>query len=163
MRAERRAGVFNWSGIGARLIRYDARSHGSSSFDPDPDHHRWQTLARDMLEVATAADADTAVFGGASMGAATALWAACTAPERVEALVLAIPPTAWDTREQQRRVYRVLGTAAATRLLLPLQLGLRLPRPIPNRARRPHWATPWCTRSAGSPRRSSLRHSAAPP
>ena len=131
MRAERRAGVFDWSGGGGRLIRYDARSHGSSSFDPDPDHHRWETLARDMLEVATAADVDTAIFGGASMGAATALWAACTAPERVEALVLAIPPTAWDSREQQRRVYRVLGTAAATRLLLPLQLGLRLPRPHP--------------------------------
>ena len=82
----------------------------------------------------SAAEAPTAIFGGGSMGAATALWAAHLAPERVQGLVLAIPPTAWRARERQRRVYRVLGAAAATRLLLPLQLGLRLPRPRPRPA-----------------------------
>lgn len=134
MRSENRAGVFDWSGIGARLVRYDARSHGRSSFDPQPEHHRWEALAQDMLDVATAAEAPTAIFGGGSMGAATAIWAARLAPERVHGLLLAIPPTAWRARERQRRVYRVLGAAAATRLLLPLQLGLRLPRPRPEPA-----------------------------
>jgi pimeloyl-ACP methyl ester carboxylesterase len=136
MRAEERAGVFDWSATGARLIRYDARSHGRSSVDPRAEHHRWEVLADDMLEVATAADAPSAIFGGGSMGAATAVWAALLAPKRVRGLVLAIPPTAWGARERQRRVYRVLGAAAATRLLLPLMLGLRLPRPRPERGTR---------------------------
>mgnify|MGYP001812209208 FL=1 len=136
MSAEDRAGVFDWSGIGARTIRYDARSHGRSSVDPRAEHHRWEVLADDMLEVATAADAPSAIFGGGSMGAATAIWASCRSPERVQGLVLAIPPTAWDARERQRRVYRLLGTAAATRLLLPITMGLRLPRPRPTPATR---------------------------
>ena len=134
MRSENQAGVFDWSGVDARLIRYDARSHGRSSCDPRPEHHRWEILAQDMLDVATATEAPTAIFGGGSMGAATAIWAAHLAPERVQGLVLAIPPTAWSARERQRRVYRVLGAAAATRLLLTLQLGLRLPRPRPQPA-----------------------------
>ena len=41
------------------------------------------------------------------MGAATALWTTVLAPERVRALVLVIPPTAWETRPAQARQYRL--------------------------------------------------------
>lgn len=71
MRAEDRAGVFDWSNVSARLIRYDARSHGRSSRDPEAGNHRWEQLAEDMLAVADAAGYPRAIFGGASMGAAT--------------------------------------------------------------------------------------------
>ena len=39
------------------------------------------------------------------MGTATSLHAAVVAPERVLALVLVIPPTAWETRPAQRELY----------------------------------------------------------
>ncbi len=38
------------------------------------------------------------VAGGSSMGCATSIYAALLAPERMKALVLVIPPTAWETR-----------------------------------------------------------------
>ena len=76
MAADDRAGTFDWRDIGCRLIRYDARSHGRSTFDRHAQHHRWPALAEDMAAVADQASAPAAVFGGASMGAATALWAA---------------------------------------------------------------------------------------
>jgi len=40
------------------------------------------------------------------MGCATSLHAAVAAPERVRALVLMGPPTAWSTRPRQARIYR---------------------------------------------------------
>ena len=43
------------------------------------------------------------------MGAATALWTAVLAPDRVDRLVLALPPTAWDTRSRSAGLYRVGG------------------------------------------------------
>ena len=41
------------------------------------------------------------VLGGVSMGAATALAAAVQQPGRVAGLILALPPTAWDSRPRQ--------------------------------------------------------------
>jgi 3-oxoadipate enol-lactonase len=52
------------------------------------------------------------VAGGASMGAATALYAAVRAPRRVQALVLVTPPSAWEARPAQAEVYE-----AAARLV----------------------------------------------
>jgi len=89
-----------------------------------------------MLDVAERHDATGAIFGGASMGAATAIWAACIAPRQVGGLVLVIPPTAWSTRRSQASMYRGLGTAMALRLMTPVTLGLRLPRPRPQRGTR---------------------------
>ena len=100
-------GLFDWSGLAAvaRLVRYDARGHGESTGTPDSAGYRWDALAGDMLAVADAVGADRFVAGGASMGCATALHATVTAPDRVEGLVLVIPPTAWATRRAQASLY----------------------------------------------------------
>ena len=34
---------------GARVLRYDARGHGESTGDLDPDSYRWDRLAGDLL------------------------------------------------------------------------------------------------------------------
>jgi pimeloyl-ACP methyl ester carboxylesterase len=56
------------------------------------------------------------------MGAATALWTTVLAPERVRALVLVIPPTAWSSRPTQARQYkagaRVLSAPLGDRAFL---------------------------------------------
>jgi pimeloyl-ACP methyl ester carboxylesterase len=104
--AERETGVFHWEEVpGLDVIRYDARGHGRSPAGAGPEDHEWSRLAEDFLAVADDAGAESFVAGGASMGCATALFAAVAAPERVHALVLAIPPTAWETRAGQAETY----------------------------------------------------------
>ncbi len=104
--AEDALGIADWTPVAAakRVVRYDARGHGRSSSGV-PDSLRWSELALDMIGVADAAGIDRFVAGGASMGCATALHAAVLAPERVEALVLQIPPTGWETRAAQSELY----------------------------------------------------------
>jgi len=104
--AERDSGVFQWEEVpGVDVIRYDARSHGRSGAGAAPEEHEWAALADDYLAVADDQEAQSFVAGGASMGCATVLFAALKAPERVHALVLAIPPTAWETRAAQADTY----------------------------------------------------------
>jgi len=105
---EDESGLFDWSSLAGalRLVRYDARGHGHSEATTDPDDYRWDALAGDMLAVADALGVASFVAGGASMGAATALHAAVAEPARVEALVVVIPPTAWETRAAQGDLYR---------------------------------------------------------
>lgn len=122
--------IFDWSPIcaHARLVRYDARSHGDSDLDLDPAHLRWPELARDMLGLAAALGAPRALLGGVSMGCATSLHAAVLAPDRVIGLVLVAPPTAWETRPRQKRLYRVASTCVRWVGLAPLRLLASLPR-----------------------------------
>lgn len=103
MAQEDRRGLFGWQvPDGWDLVRYDAAGHGTSAVhDHEPARYRWERLAGDMLSRSPG----RAVLGGASMGAATALHAAVLEPERVEALLLVIPPTAWETRAAQRELY----------------------------------------------------------
>ena len=89
-----------------RVIRYDARGHGRSEATLDPDDYRWPELARDLLALADEFGLERAALGGVSMGCATALHAAVSSPARVLALVLVGPPTAWETRPRQARIYR---------------------------------------------------------
>ena len=106
MAAERDAGLFDWSTIGGLdVIRYDARGHGRSPAGDGESAYEWSQLAVDLLAVADTEGVSTFVCGGASMGCATSLFVALAAPERVDALVLAIPPTAWETRAAQRDTY----------------------------------------------------------
>lgn len=98
-------GLFGWSDVPARVLRYDARGHGDSQSTSDLDGYGWAELAQDQLELATCLGLDAYVAAGASMGAATALHAAVAAPERVVGLVLVIPPTAWEARVGQADVY----------------------------------------------------------
>lgn len=103
------SGLFAWEDLHdcAHVVRYDARGHGESSDAEEAAHMRWDNLAADMLALTAAIGADTTILGGASMGCATALHAAVMEPDRVDGLVLVIPPTAWRTRPRQQRLYRM--------------------------------------------------------
>ena len=93
-----------------RVIRYDARGHGDSGATLDPDDYTYPSLAADQLGLADALGLDRFVTGGMSMGTGTALHVAVSAPERVLALVLGIPPTGWEGRRAQGAEYQDRGT-----------------------------------------------------
>jgi len=106
-------GLFDWSPAEsvARVVRYDARGHGGCECSHFEDRaYRWSALVDDMLRAPGLEG--PFVAGGASMGAATALYAAVRAPRRVQGLVLVTPPTAWESRPAQAQVYE-----AAARLV----------------------------------------------
>lgn len=113
-RAEDDSGLFVFGDsalrAGWRYVRYDARGHGRSPKPHSGVAYQWDCLAADMLAVADAAGAERFCAAGASMGAATALYSALSVPQRVEALVLAIPPTAWETRSGQSDLYRSMAS-----------------------------------------------------
>jgi 3-oxoadipate enol-lactonase len=112
--AEDDAGLFAFADLpGVRTVRYDARGHGASPGPPDEAAYRWPVLATDLLALLDALGLDRAAVGGASMGCASALLATLTAPERVDRLVLVIPPTAWETRAAQAEWYRADADLAA--------------------------------------------------
>jgi len=70
-----------------RIIRYDARGHGSSTV-PDGDYSIEQ-LGRDALAILDAEDVKRAHICGISLGGITAMWLGVNAPDRVSSLVLA--------------------------------------------------------------------------
>jgi pimeloyl-ACP methyl ester carboxylesterase len=98
---------FDWAAIESHteLVRYDARGHGTSTLTSNLDHYSWANLAQDQLAFADALGIDRFISGGASMGAATALHVAVSAPSQVLGLVLTIPPTGWETRQAQKAAY----------------------------------------------------------
>lgn len=124
MAQEDEVAIFEWSDgdAGIRWVRYDARGHGDSQATYDPEAYRWLELARDLLALADALDAPRVALGVVSMGCATSLHAAVAAPERVSALVLVAPPTAWKTRPRQALVYRLLASLVAWLGIGPLRM-----------------------------------------
>jgi 3-oxoadipate enol-lactonase len=89
-----------------RVLVYDARGHGQSGGPEDESGYTWETLGCDMSALIEFAREDSAIIGGASMGAATALWVAIERPVRVRALALMIPPPLgprelWGDAERQ--------------------------------------------------------------
>ncbi|MCP2192338.1 Pimeloyl-ACP methyl ester carboxylesterase [Williamsia deligens] len=111
-------GVFDWgpAGLGHRvLVRYDARGHGRSTGGTDPAEYTWPRLADDLLAVIDTVSPGSPVdLIGMSMGTASALYAALRAPHRIRRLVLAIPPTAWETRAPHVAGYRDAADAIDT-------------------------------------------------
>jgi 3-oxoadipate enol-lactonase len=103
-------GLLDWSRIPVTVVRYDARGHGESESTPELGGYGWSELARDQLALADALGIDDYVAAGASMGCGTALHAAVLGGGRVTALVLAIPPTAWETRAAQAEQWEVAAT-----------------------------------------------------
>ena len=98
---------------GTRLLRYDARGHGRSTGQPEPEHYRWGNLADDLLRLLDRYFPGEQVHGvGPSMGTATLLHAAVREPDRFSGLTLLVPPTAWETRVAKGEEYR-----AAARLI----------------------------------------------
>ena len=117
MSQEEATDIMPWRGLEAhaRVVRFDARGHGGSEATLDEGAYHWSELARDLWGLADACEIDRAVIGGVSMGAGTALHAAMLAPERTRGMVLMAPPTAWETRPRQRRLYR--GMAKVTEVV----------------------------------------------
>lgn len=140
---EDQARLFPWPDIpGVRWVRYDARGHGRSPAPTTDDDCRWDCLAGDLLAVADEVGAARFIAGGASMGCATTLHAAVTAPERIEAMLLVIPPTAWETRAAQAHHYsqgaRLLDAGDVEGLLATLEESLMPPmfQPFAEQARK---------------------------
>ncbi|MEY2422684.1 MAG: hypothetical protein QOI95_2751 [Acidimicrobiaceae bacterium] len=101
MELEDEAGVIDWSNIrrdGWRLIRYDARGHGESGGGDAPHEYAVESLAQDLLALLDELSIEHAVLGGASLGALTVVQAAVLAADRVDALVIALPPAAGSAR-----------------------------------------------------------------
>jgi len=136
MRVEDRAALWEWAGVErhAQVVRYDARGHGNSDGSYNREDYCWDRMAADMLAVADSFIADNredrCLLGGISMGAATALEAAIQQPERVCGLVLALPPTAWETRPRQSAVYRRLAWVSGLFGAAPYRLLDLLPIPV---------------------------------
>ena len=106
----------------AQVIRFDARGHGRSEAFGEPEDFRWDSLAGSLWQVADSYTEDKVVIGGASMGCATSLYAACQRPEQVRGMVLVIPPTAWELREKMKRNYPIIANIVNITRALPLRL-----------------------------------------
>jgi len=70
-----------------RVIRYDARGHGSSTVPAG--NYTIEQLGKDALAILDAEDVKQAHVCGISLGGITAMWLGVHAPERVSSLVLA--------------------------------------------------------------------------
>jgi pimeloyl-ACP methyl ester carboxylesterase len=109
-------GLTDWSSLaesGFRVISFDARGHGDSSGEDDPESYLWTSLAEDLLAIIEHFSPDGPVSAvGVSMGTATILHALTRAPDRFAAIVLGAPPTAWETRAAQSDMYEQLAQAA---------------------------------------------------
>lgn len=103
-----------------RAIRYDARGHGRSGDLSEPAEGEWDRLALDQVALLDALEVGNVVVGGASMGTATALHAASLLGSRLRGLVLAIPPTAWETRSAQAELYDSMADIVESRGVEPL-------------------------------------------
>lgn len=133
--------LIDWPAVTARarVLRYDARGHGESGLTAEPRAYGWDALALDQLELAGEAGVEAYVAGGASLGAATALHAAVAAPDRVVGLVLAIPPTGWETRAEQTDIYERMARVVERAGVEPLiAAASALPTPDPF-VGRPEW------------------------
>lgn len=84
-----------------------ARGHGSSrgweeTAESDSAQFTWQRLADDMVGVADFHSVPYFIAGGSSMGSATSLFAAMHYPDRIQAVIMIRPPTAWKRRKARK-------------------------------------------------------------
>mmetsp|Transcript_24095 Transcript_24095/g.45488 ORF Transcript_24095/g.45488 Transcript_24095/m.45488 type:complete len:315 (+) Transcript_24095:24-968(+) len=95
------------------VVRYDARGHGKS--DP-AEACTWQAMGSDLRAMhETMLPQRPVVLGGTSMGAAASLYAALEAPAKVAGLILATPPTCYETRRKFVPLYKQSLQLAQTR------------------------------------------------
>jgi pimeloyl-ACP methyl ester carboxylesterase len=115
-----------------QVLRYDARGHGESGDLMRPAEGAWSELALDQIALIDALGFDKVALGGASMGTATALHAALHLGDRVERLILTIPPTAWASRAEQIGLYEQMAQAVEAQGIAPLVHGAKtMPPPDP--------------------------------
>lgn len=116
MASDKESGLFAWkkTTTAHRVVRFDALGHGQSQSSEQQDDYLWPKLGSDAVAVAEHTNAQKIVLAGASMGAATSLYAALELinngqKDKLAGLVLVIPPTAWQTRGAQGRKYKLLA------------------------------------------------------
>jgi len=128
MEVEDKANWFHWARMSecVNLIRYDARGHGLSQITYSPQDYVWENLAHDMVAIANSVEVDKFIAGGQSMGSATAIFAGMAEQNRIEALILITPPTAWEQRAEQSSLYSRMALIA--RLLGGKGLGILIAR-----------------------------------
>lgn len=112
---------------GFRVVQYDARGHGRSDLALRSADYRWDALAEELLGVMDVLELPRASIFGTSMGAGAAIVAALRAPERIERLILRMPPPMGkDLRRVRMRLgalsalYRFLGPGRAVSVLAAL-------------------------------------------
>jgi 3-oxoadipate enol-lactonase len=113
-----------WDGVLAllpaawRVIRIDTRGHGKSGV-PEGDYSL-STLAADVCAVLDAAEVDSAVVAGVSLGGMMAMELALLHPERVDGLALVCTSASVDAPAWAERVeaVRKRGTAAVVDLTM---------------------------------------------
>ncbi|MGK0276525.1 MAG: 3-oxoadipate enol-lactonase [Ilumatobacter sp.] len=117
---------------GRQVLRYDARGHGESGDLMRPEEGAWSELALDQIALIDELGLDKVALGGASMGTATALHTALRLGDRIERLILTIPPTAWASRAEQIGLYEQMAQAVETQGVAPLVYGAKtMPPPDP--------------------------------
>jgi 3-oxoadipate enol-lactonase len=84
-----------------RIVRYDARGHGTSDVPPGP--YTIGRLGADTLAVLDAVGAQRAAFCGVSLGGMVGMWLGVNAGERLDRLILAntaamMPAQGWRDR-----------------------------------------------------------------
>lgn len=102
-------GLFDWRLIvdqNWRWVRYDLRGHGESNGTTNVAAYSWRETGRDMLALADTLGIPRFAGGGVSTGCAALLEAALEAPDRIDRLVLVLPPAAWDERPAQIDMYQ---------------------------------------------------------
>jgi len=82
-----------------QVVRYDARGHGRSDAPSEPEAYTPAAFVVDMGRALDEVGASSAVVGGLSMGAGTALRFAAAHPDRVRGLVLSAFPAGADDPE----------------------------------------------------------------
>lgn len=89
------------------VARHDARGHGSSDMAADGSC-TWRDLGQDLVRLRHAWTPSTRkiVLGGTSMGAAASLCAMLEDPTNVAGLILAPPPTCYESRSKFLPMYR---------------------------------------------------------
>ena len=92
-----------------QVVRYDARGHGLSSMIDDATKGSWAELALDQMALIDHLELDQVIVGGVSMGAGTALHNALALGDRLEKMVLVIPPTGWESRVPQIEMYEQMA------------------------------------------------------
>lgn len=89
-----------------RWVRYDARGHGESAGTTNVAAYSWPEMSRDLMALADTLGIPRFAAGGASMGCATVLEAALAYPNRIDRMVLATPPAAWEAHPALAEHYR---------------------------------------------------------
>lgn len=87
-----------------RVLCPDARGHGRSQKSDRVEDYTYARKAEDLVGLLDHLGIERALFGGASMGGALALYAACHHPDRVEA-VMAVSGPPFAPPERDRRWY----------------------------------------------------------